>query len=91
VKSFYKERVNMALTGDTRMGNSQDASNVIKSDLGERMAKQADHKKAERENQVMYNKDPQPVVVVKNKINESIKNDKVLSEEINKIKKIYSY
>jgi hypothetical protein len=87
----YKERVNMALTGDTRMGNSQDASNVIKSDLGERMAKQADHKKAERENQVMYNKDPQPVVVVKNKINESIKNDKVLSEEINKIKKIYSY
>ena len=33
----FKQRLRKALDGDSTMGNSQDAANVVKSDLGKKM------------------------------------------------------
>lgn len=84
----FKERLKSSLEGDTKMGNSQDAANVVKSDLGKKLAKQAERKFKKEKDAPMYNKDVQPV----KEVNESEKmNSTVLMEEIQKMKKIASY
>lgn len=84
----FKERLKKALEGDSTMGNSQDAGNVVKSDLGKKIADKVERKKKEKEDMVMYNKDVQPVKVVK----ESTTNFKsILNEEIEKMKKMANY
>ena len=75
----FKDRLKKSLEGHTSTGNSQEAANVIKSDLGKNIAK-----KVER----MYNKDVQPVKVVKESNN---KLSNILEEEIQKMKNIASY
>jgi hypothetical protein len=70
------------------MGNSQEAANVVKSDLGEKLAKQAERKGKKDKEAPRYNKEPQPV----KDVNESEKQvSSVLKEEIEKMKKIASY
>ena len=84
----FKERLKSALEGDSKMGNSQDAANVVKSDLGKKLAKQAERKEEKEEKAPMYKKDAQPV----KEVNESEeKTSSLLKEEIEKMKKIASY
>lgn len=84
----FKERLKSALEGDSKMGNSQDTANVVKSDLGKKLAKQAERKDKKEEKAPMYNKDAQPV----KEVNESEeKTSSLLKEEIEKMKKIASY
>jgi hypothetical protein len=68
------------------MGNSQDEANVVKSDLGKNIKKIAERKEKKRKEAPMYNKDAQPVKIVK----ESEK-PKVLLEEMEKMKKLSFY
>ena len=84
----FKDRLKKALEGDVTMGNSHDAGNVIKSDLGEKLAKVAKRKEEEEKNAPMYNKDPQPVKVVKESKSEA---DIILENEIKKMKMMYGY
>lgn len=84
----FKERLKDALEGSTKMGNSQDAANVVKSDLGKKLVKQAERKKKKEDGAPMYNKDVQPVKEVNETKNEV---PSVLKEEIEKIKKMASY
>jgi len=83
----FKERVKKALEGDSTMGNSQKNGNSIKTKTGENIGKVAKRKKKEIEDQPMYEKDVQPVKVVK----ESIQKKVILESEIDKMKKLYSY
>jgi hypothetical protein len=82
----FKDRMKKSLEGHATMGNSQDAANVVKSDLGKNMAKNAERKEKKRKEAPMYKKDPQPVKIVKEN-----KTPKVLLEEIQKMKNISSY
>lgn len=83
-----QDRHEMALKGDTKMGNSHDAANVIPSKLGEKIIKKVKRKDKEEENMPMYNKDVQPSREVKESKKES---KKVISEEIQRMKQMASY
>ena len=84
----FKDRLKKALEGHSTMGNSQDAGNVVKSDLGKKIAAKVERKKEQKKDMVMYNKDVQPVKIVK----ESTTNfQSILNEEIEKMKKIVNY
>jgi hypothetical protein len=90
----FKKRLKMALEGDPKMGNSQEAANVVKTDTGKNLAKKAERKKEkESENfEVSWGhnwKSPEKVVVVKE--SEKPKMTSVLEEEIKRMKKILGY
>ena len=82
----FKDRLKMALTGDSKMGNSHDAANVIPSDLGEKMMKKAERKNKEDEKAPMYEKDPAPIT----NVNESVTKSNVLNE-IKRMKDMVNY
>lgn len=82
----FKERLKMALTGDSKMGNSHDAANVIPSDLGEKMIKKVERRKKEIAKAPMYQKDPAPVT----ELNESVSKSNVLNE-IKRMKDMLNY
>lgn len=84
----FKQRLRKALDGDSTMGNSQDAANVVKSDLGKKIADKVERKKQQKKDMVMYNKDVQPVKVVKESTTDF---QSILNEEIEKMKKIANY
>jgi hypothetical protein len=84
----FKDRLKNSLEGHASTGNSQDYANVIKSDLGNNIAKKVERKHKQKEDMVMYNKDVQPTKSVNESKNIS-KN--VLLEEIEKMKKIANY
>ena len=89
---LFKKRQKMSLEGDKLTGNSQDAANVVKSDLGKKMVKRALRKAEKTEKDPMYIKDKQPVMNKENSSDkESWKERNALSEDIDKMKKIYSY
>lgn len=67
----FKDRVKKSLEGHSSTGNSQDYGNVIKSDLGKKIADKVERKQKARKDMVMYNKDVQPT----KSINESINYD----------------
>jgi hypothetical protein len=89
----FKKRLKMALEGDPKMGNSQDAANVIPSKTGEKIAKTALRKKEKQSKDSVISwghswKSPERVVIVKeSKTNMS----SILEEEIKRIKKMYGY
>ncbi len=84
----FKDRLKKALEGHSTMGNSQDAANVVKSDLGKQVAKNAERKEKKRKAAPMYNKDAQPAKIVK----ESEKKvPGVLLEEMSKMKHLSFY
>jgi hypothetical protein len=84
----FKDRLKKSLEGHTTTGNAQDAGNVIKSDLGKDIAKKVERKAELRKNRVMYNKDVQPVKIVKESKNNL---SSILEEEIKKMKNIAGY
>jgi hypothetical protein len=81
-----QDRHEMALKGDTKMGNSQDAANVIPSKLGEKIIKKVKRKDKEEAEASMYPKDAQPVKIVK-----EAKEETIISEEIQRMKQMASY
>ena len=89
----FKERLKMALEGDPKMGNSQDAANVIKTDTGKNIGKTSVKKKEieKKGKEVSWGhswKSPEEVVIVKeSKTNMS----SILEEEIKRMKKMYGY
>jgi hypothetical protein len=89
----FKKRLKMALEGDALMGNSQEYANVVKSDVGKKLADKAERKdkKIKSEPKISWGhswKSPEEVIIVKeNKINMS----SLLEEEIKKIKNISNY
>ena len=89
----FKDRLKKALEGDATTGNSQDYANVIKSDTGKNLAKQAERKKKKKDAEFNVSwghswKSPEEVKVV----NESkFKMSDVLNEEIKKMKDMVSY
>jgi len=79
---MFKERQKMSIKGDTKMGNSHDAANVIKSDLPEKMLKKVERKKEKQKNEPVVSwghrwKSPTEV--------------KVVNEEIDRMKKLLNY
>ena len=84
----FKKRLKNALEGDASTGNSQEYANVVKSDLGKDLAKQAERKDKKEDEKPMYNKDAQPT----KSVNEStFKMSSVLEEEIKKMKDMVTY
>jgi hypothetical protein len=89
----FKDRLKKALEGDATTGNSQDYANVIKSDTGKNLAKQAERKKKKKDAEFNVSwghswKSPEEVKVV----NESkFKMSDVLNEEIKKMKDMVNY
>jgi hypothetical protein len=79
---MFKERQKMAIKGDTKMGNSHDAANVIKSDLPEKILKKVERKKEKQKDEPVVSwghrwKSPAEV--------------KVVNEEIERMKKLLKY
>jgi len=89
----FKKRLKMALEGDPKMGNSQDAANVIKTDTGKNIGKTSEKKKEiqKKGKEVFWGaKGVQPLDV--KTVNESKTNmSSVLNEEIERMKKMYGY
>jgi len=90
----FKERLKMALEGDPKMGNSQDAANVVKSDTGKKIGVKVKRKaeKIAKEPNISWGhswKSPEKVVVVKE--SEKPTMSSVLEEEIKRMKKILGY
>lgn len=83
-----QERHKKALTGDSTMGNSQDAANVVPSKLGEKIIKKVKRKDKKEAAAPMYSKDVQPVKVVKESEETS---QNVISEEIVRMKEMANY
>ena len=90
----FKKRLKMALEGDTKMGNSHEAANVVKKDTGEKLLKSSNRKKekASKNAEISWGhswKSPEKVVVVK----ESKKDEKqtIIEEEIKRMKTILGY
>lgn len=88
----FKKRQKMSLEGDKLMGNSQDAANVVKTETGKKIAKNAVRKAEKTEKDPMYVKDDQPVEDGKpNNDKPSWKDRNGLSEDIQRMKDMYSY
>lgn len=86
----FKKRLKDALEGDSTMGNSQDAGNVIKTNTGKKLAKIADVKKKDEKTFPMYKKDSQPTT--EKKVNESkVSFSNILKEEVEKMKRLTTY
>jgi hypothetical protein len=84
----FKDRLKSALEGDSKMGNSQNAANVVKSDLGKKLASQSKRKKEKEKDAPMYNKDVQPIKEVNESKNIS---SALLNEEIERMKNMANY
>lgn len=88
----FKKRQKMSLEGDKLMGNSQDAANVVKSDLGTKIVKNSVRKSEKTQKDPMYVKDNQPVDKGKpNNERSSWKERNGLSEDIQRMKDMFSY
>jgi hypothetical protein len=84
----FKARLKKALDGDSTMGNSHDAGNVIPTNTGKKLSDRANKKEKEQEKAPMYEKDPAPT----KEVNESeILKTNLINEEIEKMKKMYGY
>jgi hypothetical protein len=84
----FKKRLKMAIGGDKLMGNSQDAANVVKTDLPKKIEKEVKRKSEDKKAEPYYKKEAQPT----KGINESkVSMNPVLLEEMRKIKKLTDY
>ena len=92
----YQDRVEKSLSGHATTGNSQDYANVIKSDLGKKMAKAAKRKIEKVNDMPMYEKDPVVTTTAKKKevhMAENVESSKakVIQEEIQRMKNMANY
>jgi hypothetical protein len=92
----YQDRVEKSLSGHATTGNSQEYANVIKSDLGKKMAKAAKRKIEKVNDMPMYEKDPVVTTTAKKKevhMAESVESSKakLIQEEIQRMKNMANY
>jgi hypothetical protein len=84
----FNARIKKALDGDTTMGNSHDAANVIATDTGKKLADRATKKEKEQKDAPMYEKDAAPT----KEVNESeVLKTNLINEDIEKMKKMFGY
>jgi hypothetical protein len=89
----FKERLRMALEGDTKMGNSHDAANVIKTNTGKNLIKKSEKKKElqSKNSEVSWGHDWKTSKDSVVKENNTSKMSSIIEEEIKKMKKIIGY
>jgi hypothetical protein len=86
----FTERIEKALDGDPTMGNSQDSPNAIKDEVGKKIQKAAKRRVDIKKKEPIYPKEAVPVKT--KKLEESTPEvDKVILEEIERMKRIYGY
>jgi hypothetical protein len=85
----FKKRLKMAIDGDKLMGNSSDdAANVVKTDLPKKLEKEVKRKSEDKKSEPLYKKEPLPI----KSVNESkVSMSSVLLEEMEKMKKLTNY
>lgn len=89
---MFKDRAKKAIVGHKTMGNSPDAANVMKSDLGEKIVKKIERKKEKKKSEPRISwghawKEPTDI-----HINEAEgKSKSILNEEIQRIKNLTLY
>lgn len=84
----FKERLKKSINGDSTMGNSQDAANVIKSSNGKNILNKIDRKKKKEQKETVASwgtSIKEPIIV------KETKKSSLINEEINRMKKIYTY
>lgn len=91
----FRDRAKKALVGDSTMGNSPDAGNAIKTDVGEKIAKNAERRRENLRKEPIYPKEAVPVKTKPEKeplrpVNEE-KENSFLKEEIERMKQMVSY
>jgi hypothetical protein len=90
----HKERLKLSLLGDPKMGNSQDAAGVVKTDTGKKMVKAMERRIENKKKEPLYPKEPVPI---KNNAKEEIrlvsedKKNVLVTEDIQKMKRMSSY
>jgi hypothetical protein len=91
----FRDRAKKALVGDSTMGNSPDAGNAIKTDVGEKMAKNVERRRENLRKEPIYPKEAVPVKTKPEKeplrpVNEE-KENPLLKEEMERMKQMVSY
>jgi phosphoribosyl-ATP pyrophosphohydrolase len=91
----FRDRAKKALVGDSTMGNSPDAGNAIKTDVGEKIAKNAERRRENLRKEPIYPKEAVPVKTKPEKeplrpVNEE-KENPLLKEEMERMKQMVSY
>jgi hypothetical protein len=99
----FQDRIEKALTGDSTMGNSQDAGNAIKTDTGKNMVKNMKRRRELHQKEPLYPRAAVPVDTkeadkLERPLNEEKKEKKkikkpnpLVEEEIKKMKRMASY
>lgn len=77
---FFKDRQEKAIKGHATMGNDPEWGNSTKTDLGDNIIKKVKRKKENQENAPMYEKEPQPVKIIRESV-----------DEIRRMKEMFSY
>lgn len=91
----FQDRLEKALTGDSTMGNSQDAVGVVKTDTGKKIVKSMKKRRAALRKEPIYPKeavpvDTKPEPALGRPVNEE-KENAVLKEELERMKQMVSY
>jgi hypothetical protein len=87
----FKKRAEMALVGDSKMGNPSDAVNAIKTDVGNKMVKRGKRAQELRRKEPIYKKSAVPVDEKSgNEPERGLKNP-VVGKEIERMKQMSSY
>lgn len=81
----FTERLKMSLKGDSKMGNSQDALNVVKTDTGEKILKNMERRKENFKKEPIY---PKEQVPMQTKTEEDMR---PINEDIQKMKHLLGY
>jgi hypothetical protein len=87
----FRERAKKALVGDSTMGNSPDAGNAIKTDVGEKIAKNAEKRRENLRKEPIYPKEAVPVKTKTEKEPIRPVNENIIKEDIDKMKRMASY
>lgn len=82
----FRKREKMYLQGDKKTGNSQDAANVVKSDLGKKLADRGERKIKAHKERTLYAKEFQPVETGKDNLHEES-----VQDDIKRMKEMFSY
>jgi len=87
----FRDRAKKALVGDSTMGNPSDAANAIKTDVGEKIHKNAERRRENLRKEPIYPKEAVPVKTKTEKEPLRPVNEDIIKEEIEKIKRMSTY
>jgi len=87
----FEDRAKMSLVGASEMGNSPDAINAIKTDVGDNIAKRAERVKDIKREEPRYKKEAVPVKTKPEKDPERGLKDPVVEKDIERMKQMSEY